>query len=71
VVLTGTASRAAYGAVAEALVERMPGARRSILAGRSHTWPLTDPAEFAAVVLTALAQSGLVPVPGDRLAPAR
>jgi Acyl-CoA synthetases (AMP-forming)/AMP-acid ligases II len=59
-ILTGDASDPFYRPIAEALVERIPGARRVHLAGMTHASPITDPAPVAEAVIAALAAAGVI-----------
>ena len=54
-ILTGSASEPFYAPIADALAARIPGARRTDLAGLRHTAPITDPATVAAAVREAVA----------------
>jgi pimeloyl-ACP methyl ester carboxylesterase len=60
VVATGGGSRSFYSRIATALVAQVPHVRLVALEGRSHTWPLTDPGGFAAAVVSALADVGVL-----------
>ncbi len=69
-IITGGASEPFYGPIAEALVARIPGARRDTLEGLGHPAPITQPAPVAAAIRAALAAAGLVaapPVPAAEL----
>lgn len=61
VILAGTASEPFYGPIADAVVARIPGARRVDLVGLRHTSPITEPAPVAAAVRAALVAAGLHP----------
>ena len=66
-ILTGSASDPFYAQIADAVVARIPGARRAILDGLSHVSPITQPAIVGGAVRSALAAAGIVidpePVP--------
>ena len=55
-ILTGTASEPFYPPIADALVARIPGARRDALDGLAHPAPITDAARFADAVRQSIAQ---------------
>jgi 3-oxoadipate enol-lactonase len=59
-ILTGDASEPFYRPIAEALVDRIPGAREVRLPGLSHASPITDPGPIAGAVTAALAAAGLI-----------
>ncbi len=59
-ILTGGASEAIYPPIVDALVDRIPGARRVTLPGMTHAAPITDPEPIAAAVRAALVAAGLV-----------
>jgi pimeloyl-ACP methyl ester carboxylesterase len=59
-ILTGDGSEPFYRPIAEALVERIPGARHVRLASLTHASPMTDPAPVADAVIAALAASGFI-----------
>ncbi len=59
-VLTGDASEALYRPIADALVDRIPGARWVPLPAVTHASPITDPGPIAAAVRAALAAAGVV-----------
>ena len=63
-ILAGTASEPFYVPIADALVGRIPGARRVDLVGLRHTAPITEPALVAAAIREALLAAGLLPVRG-------
>jgi len=52
--LTGGASEPFYQSIADALIARIPGARREVLDGLAHPAPITHPARFAAAVRACL-----------------
>lgn len=52
-ILTGGSSEPFYVPIADALVERIPGARRVTLDGLAHPSPITQPAAVAAAVRAA------------------
>ena len=60
-IVTGGASRPFYEPLADAIAAQIRDARRIALAGRSHTWPLTDPSGFADVVREALTEAARAP----------
>ncbi len=62
-ILTGEASEAFYGPLADTLAAHIPGARRVELPGLRHAAPITDPAVVAAAVRAALAAARVVPLP--------
>jgi len=62
-ILTGGASEPFYGSLADALADRIPGARRLELPGLRHTAPITDPGVLAAAIRAAIADAGIVPSP--------
>ncbi|MFL5643905.1 MAG: alpha/beta fold hydrolase [Chloroflexota bacterium] len=53
-IVTGDASQPFYRPIADALADRMPGARRIHLPGMSHASPITDPGPIADVIRAAL-----------------
>jgi len=57
--LTGTASEPFYAPIARAVVERVAGARLSVLDGLRHTAPITDPEPVASAILDAIAAAGI------------
>ena len=67
-VLDGSDGDPFAGTVADALVERIPGARRATIPGFEHPSPITDIVPFAGAVRAALAAAGILePDPdGDR-----
>ena len=54
-ILSGDASEPFYRPIAEALTERIPGARHVHLPGMTHASPITEPAPVAAAMIAALA----------------
>jgi pimeloyl-ACP methyl ester carboxylesterase len=52
--VTGGASEPFYAPLADALAERIPGARRGTLEGLTHTSPITQPGAVAPAVRAAL-----------------
>ncbi|MBF8290319.1 MAG: O-succinylbenzoic acid--CoA ligase [Chloroflexi bacterium] len=56
--ITGDASEPFYAPIADALVARVPGARRIRLPGLGHAGPILDPSTVAATVREALVQAG-------------
>ncbi len=69
-ILTGDASEPFYRPIAEALAERIPGARHVSLPRMTHPSPITDPGPVAAAVIDALAAAGVIP-PSQPSAPPR
>ncbi len=65
-ILTGDASEPFYRPIAEALVERIPGARHVRLPGMTHPSPITDPGPVAAAVIDALAAADVMPIEESR-----
>ncbi|OGO57937.1 MAG: hypothetical protein A2Z32_13015, partial [Chloroflexi bacterium RBG_16_69_14] len=59
-VLTGDASEPFYRPIAEALTERIPGARHVHLPGMSHASPITDATRVAEAVMAGLAAAGVI-----------
>ena len=59
-ILSGDASDPFYRPIAEALAERIPGARHVRLVGMTHASPITDPAPIAEAVSAALAVAGVL-----------
>ncbi|MES2211244.1 MAG: alpha/beta fold hydrolase [Chloroflexota bacterium] len=57
-VLTGDASEPFYAPIADALVARVPGARRIRVTGLGHAGPITDPAAVASAIRGALTEAG-------------
>ncbi len=53
-ILTGTASEPFYRPIAEALTERIPGARHVALPDLTHASPITDPIPVAAAIRAAI-----------------
>ncbi len=53
-ILTGTASEPFYRPIAEALTERIPGARHVALPDMTHAAPITDPIPVAAAIRAAI-----------------
>jgi o-succinylbenzoate---CoA ligase len=53
-ILTGSASEPFYAPIAEALAARIPGSRRQVLPGATHTTPITAPAPVVAAIRTLL-----------------
>lgn len=64
-IISGDASEPFYEPIADALAERIPGARRLHLPGMAHASPITDPAPIAAAIRSSLAIAGLVPPDPD------
>ncbi len=62
-IITGTASEPWYAPIADAVVDRIPGARRADLSGARHTAPITEAIGVAAAVRAALAADGIPPLP--------
>jgi pimeloyl-ACP methyl ester carboxylesterase len=60
-ILTGDASEPFYRPIADALTQRVPGARHVRLPGMAHPSPITDPGPIAVAVVDALAAAGVVP----------
>jgi pimeloyl-ACP methyl ester carboxylesterase len=58
--LTGDASEPFYRTIADALLERVPGARHVRLPGMSHASPITDPVPMADALTSALVASGVL-----------
>lgn len=59
-ILTGDASDPFYGPIAEALTERIRGARHVHLPGLTHAAPITHAAPVAKAVVAALAAAGVI-----------
>ena len=55
-ILTGSASDAFYGPIADALAVRIPGARRAAIEDLAHPAPITDAVRFADAVRHAIAE---------------
>ncbi len=53
-VLTGDGSDPFYAGIADALMDRIPGARRGRLEGLDHPAPITDPARVVSAILDAI-----------------
>jgi pimeloyl-ACP methyl ester carboxylesterase len=62
-ILTGGASEPFYAPIADALVARIPGARRDTLDGLAHPAPITEPTRVAEAIRVALAAAGVVTAP--------
>lgn len=58
VIATGSASPSVYAAIAEALVERIPGAVIDPIQGAAHGAPIVRPGLIAAVIMAFAARSG-------------
>jgi o-succinylbenzoate---CoA ligase len=59
-ILTGDASEPFYEPIAQALCDRIPGARLVRLPGARHASPITDPIATAAAIMTALGTAGVL-----------
>ena len=68
-ILTGNASDAVYGPIADALVGLVSDGEHVTLAGMTHTSPITDPVAVAAVVTERLLSAAAAAAAADRLGP--